>query len=67
MKVGGSAGSQAAQQLMQATNQVAQMSTRQLQAVNNNLNEAKAGALQQTAQMQSSAADRKSQQIDVIA
>jgi hypothetical protein len=67
MKVGGSPGSQAAQQLMQATNQVTKMSTQELQAVNNNMAEVKAKALQKSAEIQSEAVSRKNHQIDVIA
>jgi hypothetical protein len=67
MKVGGSPGSQAAQQLMQATNQVNKMSTRELQAVNNNVADVKAKALQKSAEMQAAAVERKNHQIDVIA
>ncbi len=67
MQVGSSPGAQASQQLLQATNAVKSMATKQIQAVNNNINDAKARALQQTAHMTSYAADRKSQQIDLMA
>ncbi|MBD3610208.1 MAG: hypothetical protein HUJ30_06630 [Gammaproteobacteria bacterium] len=66
MQIGGSSGSQAAQQLLQATQQVASMSTNQLQAVSNKMAETKASAMENTAGQVAAAAERKGNLIDVI-
>jgi len=67
MKVGGSAGSQAAQSLMQASQKVNELSTKQLQAVSNQMNDVKASALQNSAQQVSSTVSRKGSVIDNMA
>lgn len=67
MQVGGSAGAQAAQQLMEASNQVTKLSGQQLQAVNNEVNNVKASALQNSAQQISSSVGRKGSVIDAMA
>lgn len=66
MDIGGSAGSQAAQQLMQATNSLKSMTTQQIQAVNNDVNNVKAHAVQTTAEMTSAAVDRAQRRIDLM-
>ena len=67
MQIGGSPGAQAAQQLMQANNQVSKLSGHQLQAVNNEMNNVKANALQQSAQQVTETASRKGSVIDAMA
>ncbi|MDH5360964.1 MAG: hypothetical protein OEX03_10395 [Gammaproteobacteria bacterium] len=67
MKVGGSAGAQAAQHLMQASQKVNELSTKQLQAVSNQMNDVKASALQNSAQQVSSTVSRKGSVIDNMA
>lgn len=66
MNIGSSAGSQAAQQLMQATNNLKSMTTQQIQAVNNDVNNVKAHAVQTTAEMTSAAVDRAQRRIDLM-
>lgn len=67
MQIGGSPGAQAAQQLMEASNQVTKLSGRQLQAVNNEVNNVKASALQNSAQQVAATAGRKGSVIDAMA
>ena len=67
MNVSGSPGATAAQQLMQATTNASRMSMRQLDAVNNHLTDTKAKALEISAQQETSSAERKSYQIDLMA
>lgn len=62
--IGGTAGSQAAHALMQASNNVREMSTQQINTVNSKLQETKASALQNTAKQTSAAAERKGNMID---
>lgn len=62
----GSAGSAAAQQLMQASNSMREMSNRQLTTVNSQLQETKASALQNTAKQTAAAVDRKGNTIDLM-
>ncbi|MDH5361412.1 MAG: hypothetical protein OEX03_12640 [Gammaproteobacteria bacterium] len=67
MEIGGSAGSQAAQSLMQANQKVNELSTKQLQAVSNQMSEVKATALQNSAEQVSSTVGRKGSVIDNMA
>ena len=67
MKVGGSAGSQAAQHLMQANQKVNELSTKQLQAVSNQMSDVKARALQNSAGQVASTVGRKGSVIDNMA
>lgn len=67
MEIGGSAGSQAALHIMQASNQVNKLSTQQLQAVSNQMSEVKATALQNSAEQVTSTVGRKGSVIDNMA
>lgn len=67
MNVSGSPGATAAQQLMQATLNTVSTSMRQLEAVNNNLTDAKTKAIEISAEMEAASAERKNDQIDVMA
>lgn len=67
MKIGGSAGTQAAQHLMQASQKVNELSTKQLQAVSNQMSDVKASALQNSARTVSSSVQRKGTMIDNMA
>ncbi len=64
--VSGSAGSAAAQQLMQAINTVKNMTAQQISVVNGELQETKAWALQQTAQQVNATIERKGNTIDLM-
>lgn len=61
-----SAAAQASQQLMQATTALKSMTTKQIQAVNNEVSNVKAKAIQTTAQMTSSAVERAERRIDLM-
>jgi len=67
MNVSGSPGATAAQRLMQATSDAVRMSVRQLIAVNDHLTDTKTKALENSAQQEAASAERKSNQIDVMA
>lgn len=66
MEIGGS-GNQAAKQLMEATNSVADLATQQMQAVNAEVQQAKDAALQNTAKQMSASVERKGNAIDLMA
>lgn len=63
----GSAGSQAALHLMQASNKANELSTMQLQAVSNDMSDVKASALQNSASQLVSSVGRKGKVIDNMA
>lgn len=67
MKVGGNPGIQAAQQIMQSTNQVSRMAVQQVTVANQNIESSKDSALQNSAQQLSTSVERKGQIIDVMA
>ena len=67
MKVGGNPGIQAAQQLMQSTNQVGRMAVQQVTMANQNIENSKDSALQNTVQQISSSVERKGTVIDTMA
>lgn len=67
MNIGANPGAVAAQQLMQATTNAVHMSMRQIDAVNNNLSNTKAKALENTAKQEVAATERKRNQIDIMA
>ncbi|MDH5183519.1 MAG: hypothetical protein OEX12_06460 [Gammaproteobacteria bacterium] len=67
MKVGGNPGIQAAQQLMQSTNQVARMAVQQVTMANQNVESSKDSALQNAVQQVSSSVGRKGTVIDTMA
>ena len=67
MKVGGNPGIQAAQQLMQSTNQVGRLAVQQVTMANQKFEQSKDVALQHSAQQLSVAVERKGNVIDVMA
>lgn len=67
MKVGGNPGIQAAQQLMQSTNQVARLAVQQVTVANQKVESSKDSALQNTVQQVSSSVGRKGTVIDTMA
>lgn len=67
MKVGGNPGIQAAQQLMQSTNQVGRLAVQQVNTANQNIESSKDSALQNAAQQLSTSVERKGTVIDAMA
>ncbi|MDH5360963.1 MAG: hypothetical protein OEX03_12635 [Gammaproteobacteria bacterium] len=67
MKVGGNPGIQAAQQLMQSTNQVGRMAVQQVTMANEKIESSKDSALQNTVQQVASSVGRKGTVIDTMA